>query len=546
MAKCDRASSTQVANQLAIKHFNNKLIGKGTGLMVNVRAPELPQNFTWIKCDREAASNRNPPLSIKSLRGRIIILDFWTKGCINCLHVIPDLKYLEHKYSDYLTIIGVHSAKFEHEQHRDSVQQAVWRYGITHPVIVDSDRYIWQQYAVRAWPTFVVINPQGYIVATVSGEGKREFLDNLVQQLIQESAGKKTVDGESLQLNLEQNQNLRLSPLAFPSKVLACQQSNSLFIADTGHHRLVIASLNGETKAVIGTGSPGWVDGELEIAQFCEPIGIVFDHEQQVIYVADTGNHLLRKIDLNARQVSTIAGTGTQSRYLFPHGGKALETALNSPWDLVKLGDKLYITMAGSHQIWMMDLAQETIQTLIGTGAEFCVDGSCEVAAFAQPSGITTDGNELFIADSEISSIRAITLGNFPAVCTICGSGQLFGFGDVDGIGENVRLQHCLGVAYASGYVWVTDTYNHKLKRINPTTGECQTICGSGNAGLQDGIGIDACFSEPSGLSYACNYLYIADSNNHAIRRINLNSNEVTTLQLPMLCSPFVCTPNIY
>ncbi|HEY9695517.1 MAG TPA: thioredoxin-like domain-containing protein [Oculatellaceae cyanobacterium] len=514
--------------------------------MVNVRAPELPQNFIWINCDRVACAERNRPLSIKSLRGRIIILDFWTKGCINCLHVIPDLKYLEHKYSDYLNIIGVHSAKFEHEQHPDSVQQAVWRYEITHPVILDSDRYIWEQYAVRAWPTFVVINATGYIVATVSGEGKREFLDNLVQQLIEESSGKRTVDGESLQLNLKQNQSLPTSSLAFPSKLLACQQSNSLFIADTGHHRLVIASLDGKTQAVIGTGKPGWVDGDLEIAQFCEPIGMVFDYEQQVIYVADTGNHLLRKIDLKTRQVTTIAGTGTQSRYLFPHGGKVLETALNSPWDLIKLKDKLYITMAGSHEIWMVDLAEETIQTLIGTGAEFCVDGSFDMAAFAQPSGITTNGDELFIADSESSSIRAVTLGDFPVVRTICGSGQLFSFGDVDGIAENVRLQHCLGVAYGAGYLWVTDTYNHKLKRVNPTTGECQTICGSTKAGLQDGFGTDVCFSEPSSLTYACNYLYIADSNNHAIRRMNINSQEVTTLQLPMLCSPSVCIPSVF
>ena len=514
--------------------------------MVNVRAPELPQNFTWINCDRVATRERDRPLSIKSLRGRIVIIDFWTKGCINCLHVIPDLKYLEQTYSDYLTIIGVHSAKFEHEQHPDSVQQAVWRYGITHPVIVDSDRYIWEQYAVRAWPTFVVINAMGYIVATVSGEGKREFLDKLIQQLIEESRGKRTFDVESPKFTLQPDQTLYLSPLAFPSKVIACQQSNSLFIADTGHHRLVIASLNGETKAVIGTGKPGWVDGELEIAQFCEPMGMVFDHEQQLVYVADTVNHLLRKIDLKTRQVSTIAGTGTQSRHLFPHGGKALETALNSPWDLVKIKDKLYITMAGSHQIWMMDLAQETIHCFIGTGAEFCVDGSCEVAAFAQPSGITTNGDELFIADSESSSIRAVTLGDFPVVRTICGSGQLFGFGDVDGMGENVRLQHCLGVVYALGYLWVTDTYNHKLKRVNLTTGECQTICGSTKAGLQDGFGTDACLSEPSGLTFACNYLYIADSNNHVIRRLNLNSKEVTTLQLPIPCSPSVCTPSIF
>jgi thiol-disulfide isomerase/thioredoxin len=504
--------------------------------MVRVRAPELPQNFPWLNCDR--------PLTLKHLRGRVVILDFWTYGCINCLHVIPGLTYLGQKYADHLVVIGVHTAKFDQEQNPESIQQAIWRYGILHPVVVDRDRRIWEQYAVRAWPTFVVIDPQGYVVATVSGEGQRQILDDLIQQLIEEQAGKGTLDDELLRLTLEPSQTLLTSPLAFPGKVLADEPSDSLFIADTGHHRLVITSLNGTVKAVIGTGKAGWTDGDWLKARFSAPQGMAYDRQRQVLYVADTGNHLLRQLDLQQQRVTCLAGSGTQSRSLFPQGGKAAEIALNSPWDLVPVGDALYVAMAGAHQIWLIDLAQGTAQTLIGTGAEFCVDGSPEVAAFAQPSGITGNGSELFVADSESSSIRAIMLKPAPIARTICGSGQLFEFGDLDGFGLHARLQHCLGVVYAQGYLWVADTYNHRIKRVHPTTGECRTVCGSGNAGFRDGIGRDAWFAEPSGITVADRYLFVADTNNHAIRRINLTSLEVNTLQFPALCAPSVCAPN--
>ncbi|MGA7932975.1 MAG: thioredoxin-like domain-containing protein [Kovacikia sp.] len=503
--------------------------------MARVRAPEFPQNLPWL--------NGNHPLSLKLLRGRIVLLDFWTYGCINCLHGIPDLQYLEQKYGDRLVVLGVHTAKFAQEQNPESVQQAIQRYGICHPVVVDRDRTLWDQYAVRAWPTFVVIDPQGYVVATISGEGQRPLLDDLIQQLIAEQANNGTLNQEQLRLTLEPSQALLTSPLAFPGKVLADAGDDSLFIADTGHNRIVITSLDGTLKTVIGTGEAGWVDGAWTNARFSAPQGMAYDRQQQILYVADTGNHRLRQINLRQQQVISLAGTGTQNRSLFPQGGQASEIALNSPWDLVQVGEVLYVAMAGSHQIWMMDLLRGTIQTLIGTGAEFCVDGPPDRAAFAQPSGITAIGHHLFIADSESSTIRAVALKPQPTARTVCGSGQLFEFGDRDGVGSDVRLQHCSGIVYADGHLWVADTYNHKIKRIHPTIGECQTICGNGNAGFQDAVGSDAWFAEPSGLTHADRELFVADTNNHAIRRIDLDSLEVTTLEFPTLCSPFACLP---
>lgn len=501
--------------------------------MVRIRAPEFPSALPWLNCDR--------PLSLKALRGQLVLLDFWTYGCINCLHIIPDLQYLEHKYSSHLTVIGIHTAKFDQEQNVDSIQHAIQRYGITHPVLVDHDRTLWDHYAIRAYPTFVLIDPEGYIVSAIAGEGRRQLLDEHIQSLIAEYTAKGRLSETFLQ-KIDLPQSLSITPLAFPGKVLADAASDTLFIADTGHNRLVLTTLDGTLKATIGTGTAGWQDGTWETAQFFAPQGMAIDTSRKNLYVADAGNHLIRKIDLQQEQVNTLAGTGIQSQFLFPHGGRS-NIELNSPWDLSILDQRLYIAMAGSHQIWVFDLSENTVQTFMGTGAEYCVDGFSDQAAFAQPQGITTDGIRLFVADSETSSIRVLSLGNPPDVKTLCGQGALFDFGDRDGIGSEVHLQHCSGLVYAKSYLWIADTYNHKIKQIDPTTRKCQTIAGWDTPGLQDGPGTSAQFSEPSGLAYASDRLYVADTNNHIIRCIHLDSLDVTTLLIPQLCAPNACTP---
>jgi thiol-disulfide isomerase/thioredoxin len=509
-----------------------------------VRAPELPQNYPWLNSDR--------PLSLKTLRGRVVLLDFWTYCCINCLHVLPDLKYLEQKYKDCLTVIGVHSAKFDHEKDVENVRQAILRYDIEHPVLLDQDFNVWQQYAVRAWPTLMVIDPTGYVVGSVAGEGHRQALDQLIEQMLQEHRQKGTINLEKFSLVLEKERSPLTTPLAFPGKVLADETSDTLFIADSGYHRLVVTSLDGALKHTIGTGTAGLQDGSFDEAQFASPQGMAWDAENQLLYVADTENHAIRQVDFQHKTVRTLAGTGEQSRNIRPHGGIGLKTALNSPWDLVKLDNYLFVAMAGSHQIWQMNLESGIVSTYAGTGAESCVDGLVTEAVFAQPSGITTDGQELYVADSESSSVRAIGLAEMPKVRTVCGSGELFGFGDVDGQGTEARLQHCLGVeAGTDGQLWIADTYNHKIKQVNLKTGLCRTVLGSGVAGLRDGgaiserypQGVATQFSEPSGLSLAGNSLYIADTNNHAIRRVALDTLTVSTLSFTGLCAPNVCFP---
>ena len=307
------------------------------GISRKSRAPQFPKGYTWL--------NTNQPLSLKGLKGRVVILDFWTYCCINCLHVLPDLKYLEKKYKDSLTIIGIHSAKFDHEKNVSSVRQAVLRYDIEHPILIDQDFNIWEQYAIRGYPSFVVIDPEGYIVANLAGEGHRTTLDKLVEKLIEQYKIQEKINFQELDFILENsqrydqdsNQDSDNNFLYFPGKVLATP--NGLFIADSGHNRIIHSNFDGEVIDIIGNEKAGSQRGSYTKTQFNNPQGMSFDAQKQILYVADTGNHAIAQIHLQTKQVETIAGTGEQSRNIYPHTGSALYTALNSPWDVIKVGN---------------------------------------------------------------------------------------------------------------------------------------------------------------------------------------------------------------
>ncbi|HHT9132818.1 MAG TPA: hypothetical protein ACFYED_10080, partial [Candidatus Tripitaka californicus] len=238
----------------------------------------------------------------------------------------------------------------------------------------------------------------------------------------------------------------------------------------------------GKVIDVAGSGEIGRGDGPFNQASFFHPQGMALQGE--TLYVADTENHLIRRLDLQSRTVTTIAGTGRQGGFL-SLGGLGTKAELSSPWDLSLVGDKLYIAMAGSHQVWVMDLANNLVQPFAGSGREGRVDGSLEGSAFAQPSGITTDGKRLFVADSETSSVREINLLT-ERVNTIVGL-DLFEFGDVDGQGAMVRLQHPLGVVFHEGLLYVADTYNHKIKLVDPEKKTSRTLLGDGRPGYRDG-----------------------------------------------------------
>jgi len=487
-----------------------------------VRAPEIQGGRGWLNTDK--------PLSIAALKGKVILLDFWTYGCINCMHIIPDLKKLEAKYANELVVIGIHSAKFQNEKETENIRRIILRYEIEHPVYNDSEYAVWQSYGVRAWPTQVLIDPAGYVVGTASGEGNYEIIDQAVGKLVDEFRKRGELNEEPLKLVLERAKVGDL-PLAFPGKILADAATDRLFIADSNHNRIVVTKLDGTLVDTIGTGEAGATDGAFDKATFHRPQGLALSGDS--LYVADTENHLIRRVDLKSRRVETIAGTGTQTHDYF-QSGPARMIALSSPWDLQLVGQTLYIAMAGPHQIWKLDLATDSVSTFAGSGREARLDGSLLEAGFAQPSGMAVVGQTLYVADSESNIIRAIDL-NLGEVKTLVG-GDLFEFGDVDGIGDDVRLQHPLGLLAYGDKILIADTYNHKIKELDPKHDRVTSLFGTGKPGQADGA--SPSFYEPGGLAQANGKLYIADTNNHAIRVVDLKTKRASTLRINGLTPP--------
>jgi DNA-binding beta-propeller fold protein YncE len=477
------------------------------------KAPELDGGVAWL--------NTAGPIKMADLKGKVVLLDFWTFCCINCIHTLPDLAKLEDKYKNELVVIGVHSAKFENEKVTENIRKAINRYQIRHPVVNDAEHKIWDAYGIDSWPSLVLIKPDGNVVGIAHGEGKYEVLDDVIGRLVKEYAAKGALNAKPIRFDTAKFRD-QPAPLAFPGKVLADAASNRLFIADSTHHRIVVTDLNGNKIAIAGTGSPGKVDGPFTSAQFNDPQGLALDGE--TLYVADRKNHSIRALDLKAGTVRTAAGVGRQDREDRDSGGPALQTGLNSPWDLLRIGRTIYIAMAGHHQIWTFDLDKNRVEPYAGDGRENIRDGSLNSSSFAQPSGLATDGKSLFVADSEVSAVRQVGLGTGADVKTLVGRG-LFVFDDKDGVGPAARLQHPLGVAYADGKVFVADTYNSKLKVIDPQTRDCRTFLG--------GDGPDGrLFNEPAGLSAAGGKLYVADTNANRIRVVDLGTKAVSTLTL--------------
>ncbi|MFF7354958.1 MULTISPECIES: thioredoxin-like domain-containing protein [Streptomyces] len=465
-----------------------------------VRAPELVGKGGWL-------NTGDTQYTLADLRGRIVVLDFWTFCCINCLHVLDELRELEEKHRDTVVVIGVHSPKFVHEAEHQAVVDAVERYGVEHPVLDDPELATWKQYAVRAWPTLVVIDPEGYVVAQHAGEGHAHAIERLVEELEAEHEAKGTLrrgDGPYVPPEPEP------TTLRFPGKALLLPSGNFL-VSDTTRHQLVELAEDAETVVRrIGSGMRGFVDGGPQEASFSEPQGLAL-LDGGCVVVADTVNHALRRLDLATGAVTTLAGTGKQWWQGSATSGPARGVDLSSPWDVAVFGGRVWIAMAGVHQLWTYDPAAGTVAVAAGTTNEGLVDGPAAQAWFAQPSGLAATADRLWLADSETSALRWVDLDG--RVHTAVGTG-LFDFGHRDGAAGQALLQHPLGVtALPDGSVAVADTYNHALRRYDPATGEVTTLATD--------------LREPSDAVLAGEDLVVVESARHRLTRLRLPEEAV-------------------
>ncbi|CAM4710729.1 unnamed protein product [Leuciscus chuanchicus] len=508
--------------------------------------PDFEDGLEWLNTDR--------PLSLrKELSGKVVVLDFFTYCCINCMHLLPDLHHLEQSYSieDGLVVVGVHSAKFPNEKILQNIRSAVLRYDITHPVVNDSDARLWQELEVSCWPTLVLLGPRGNLLFSLVGEGHRERLFLFTAAALKHYREQGLLKDHGVGIRLYRD-SLPPSILSFPGKIAMDPSSKRLAIADTGHHRILVVSSTGQVLHSVGGPSSGRRDGNLSEAQFSSPQGVFIKGD--TVYVADTENHLVRKINLSEGKVSTLAGTGVQGT---DKEGGALgpQQPISSPWDVTlgnTGGDILWIAMAGTHQIWALfledgklpkgsDSKKGTCVCFAGSGNEENRNNSYpHKAGLAQPSGLALAPTEpwkcLFIADSESSTIRSLSLKDGAVKHVVGGERDpmnLFAFGDVDGKGIDAKLQHPLGVSWNedSSLLYVADSYNHKIKEVDPNTKQCRLLAGTGEAGNGIGPGfLESSFNEPGGLCVGegGKLLYVADTNNHHIKVLDLETKTVS------------------
>ncbi|CAM6081683.1 unnamed protein product [Calypogeia fissa] len=530
------ANSGDATSSQRVKQFTKYIAdieAKGGGELVQDFKPQLE----WLN---------SPPLSLqRDLKGKVVVLDFWTYCCINCMHVLPDLSYLEKKYSDQaFTVVGVHSAKFDNEKDSSAIRNAVLRYDVTHPVVNDGDMVMWRQLGVSSWPTLMILSPQGKVIAQLAGEGHRKDVDDLVQAALNYYGEKQMLDYRPIPEALEKNKDSRLatSPLKFPGKLATDLANQRLFISDSNNHRIVVTDLEGKfILQVGGGGGEGFRDGSFEYAAFNRPQGLTYNPSKNVLYVADTENHAVREIDFVNESVKTLAGNGEKGSD-YKGGKKGSAQVLNSPWDvcLDSTYGVLYIALAGQHQIWQINLSDGVAKVFSGDGYERNLNGkNGSSSSYAQPSGLSLgqDATEIFIADSESSSVRSMDLKTGGSRLLAGGdpmfADNLFQFGDKDGTGSKALLQHPLGVLNGTdGLIYIADSYNHKVKVMEKGSQKVTSIAGTGKAGFKDGKGPSAQLSEPAGLAQGPNgTLYVADTNNNLIRVLDMSGNGTPTLK---------------
>jgi thiol-disulfide isomerase/thioredoxin len=488
---CSNAPSRARAQALSAEaSVSSSTVTTGTPAGVDrPRPPGFGGATAWLNVDHA--------LTLDELKGRVVVVDFWTSCCINCLHTLPTLAAVEETFaSDPVVVVGVHSPKFDAETERERLRAAVQEYGITHPVAIDGSMSVWNGWRISSWPSVLVLDTSGRVAWAGAGEpNKDELIATIRAQLAEGEKNRSLVRTKVAGLHPEK---LDAGPLAFPGKVIALADGG-LAISDTAHHRVVLTDAGGKTTNVIGSGLAGKTDGSFAEASFRKPQGLA--ELGSVLYVADTENHELRAIDRRAGTVTTVAGTGELGQGSLKEPSAARATALRSPWDLAAVKGTLYVALAGSHQIGAFDPASKTIRPIAGDGQERRLDGKGLSASFAQPSGLASDGARLFVADSETSSVRSIDLATLE-VKTIVGK-DLFVFGDVDGDAETTRLQHPIGIAFGGGALFVADTYNSKIKRIDARSGQTKTVLGGKDR--KD-------LFEPAGLTVRGNELVVADT----------------------------------
>lgn len=459
--------------------------------------PPFPADTSWFNVSR--------PLTSADLNGRVVLLDFFTPGCINCIHMIPIQRQLKQKFGDDLLVMGVTSPKFSASKQADNMTPFLRRFYIDEPVFIDANMTWWQHYGVFAWPTMLLLNPEGKVIHSFVGERRYQDIAPIIANAVDTAQKNHTLTRPKLPLKPLNADN---HFFVLPTKIAV--SADQVAISDTGHNQIRIFNHSGKLLSTIGAGKAAFADGPFTQAMFDRPQGLAFIGKD--LYVADTDNQRIRRINFADQTVSTVAGNGKRAFLTEVRSGPT-DAALNSPWGLNAVDGALYIAMAGDHAIWRYRPDQKTLDVYAGTGDEGLKDGPRLLAEFAQSSGLAYHDHNLYVADPESSSIRQINTQTSLTI-TLIGKG-LFNFGDRDGLAEQALLQHPQGLAYLKGALYIADTFNNAIRKLNVGNLQVTTVAKN--------------LAQPNGLAVLNDHtLLIADTYHDRVVALNIDSGKMS------------------
>jgi hypothetical protein len=478
-----------------------------------ITAPKIPQDCLWLNLEK--------PIDIQQLRGNIIILAFWSFACIECHSFVTALEKLQKEFP-YIVVFYVHSPSFAAQKDICLINDALREYAITQPVVVDNKFSLWQAYGIQGWPSVAVIDPLGKITGAFLGEDIYENLKPVISGLAHEFSLIGIINYKP-PLFTAPTRSLSQKLLAFPSKIIYAPERDSFFISDTGNHKIIECDTTGKLIQTIGTGNKGSENGSFETAAFFAPRGLAWDSANNALYVADTFNSLIRKIDFKSQTVTNLAGN-LEHKYVPIKKGIAAEIALHTPLDLCLHKNKLYIAMGGLHQIWTLDLTNNQIEAFCGSGFQQLIDGALPTAALALPTSMFFDEEDtLFFTEGENSSLRYIQNNQ---VRTLIGKG-IFEHGDSDGEAANAALQFPQALIGSGSKIYIADTFNHKIKVFDKVQKQIITLIGGGKKGNSNSTGLLSEIAAPSGLALFDNTLFFTDTYNGCVKKYDFAQDKV-------------------
>ncbi len=480
------------------------------------------------KEDKQKWFNVERPLTVEDFKDRVILLDFWTYACVNCIQALPEIKKIEKEFGNKLLIIGIHSGKFDNEKDVAAIRKAIVKYDINYPVLHDPDLKIWNNFALKSWPTFIVINPHGNIEKIVVGEDNLGKIRKNIRKLA--SRFKYEINRDPVPLALEKN-NIIGNVLTFPTKIeyaanfsYKTRKIPVLFISNSGANSIIASSLTGETVLKIGSGKEGFEDGSLGVASFSKPRGLLFDGKK--LYVADSGNNALRMVDFENGMVSTLVGSGKKGKIISDSYMEAKNVDLASPNDIAFFPNKDVIAIAntGSNQILGYNIDKKTIAVLAGNGAAGMAQNT-----LAEPSALAPYQDRLYFLDAASSSLRVLDKNG--SIKTLVGQG-VNKFGNKNGDKEVALMQHPIGLMVDDTGAYIADSFNHIIRKYSFSTNKISDLIGNHKKGDALGSASATELDEPDGIAAVLNNFYIVDSNNNRVLVTNRASLKSEILDI--------------